>query len=218
MNNAAHIMFVDEVVTAAEKNERLAKETGEKIAALKAALAEERSYLGRTRKSFLTDKIAATDMARDQLYKAYRRCVSAYAKMPDKEIADAAATLAQHLKSYKLDTATNLANESGEMHRFLATLTEQHADELEKLALTAMVEAMQKQTNLVDKYYADRMTEESKWERGAMTRAKKQTSALYREYVEVVNALAIINGDSDYAQFIDYANQVIKRFKQETLK
>lgn len=218
INNAAHTMFVHEVITAAEENERLAKETGEKIAAIKAALAEERSYMGRSRKSFLTDSIAAADMARDQLYKAYRRCVSAYTRMPDKEIADAAATLAQHLKSYKLDTASNLMEESGAMHRFLATLTERHADKLEKLSLTAMVEAMQKQTDLVMKYYSDRTSEMAKLEHGAMKRAKKRTSELYREYVEIVNALAIINGDSDYAKFIDYVNQVIKRFKQETLK
>jgi len=211
-------MFVDYLVTAAEENERLAKETGEKLAALKAALAEERSYLGRTRKSSFTAGIAAADMARDQLYKAYRRCVKAYKKMPDKDIAEAAATLARHLTSYKLDTASNLTEESGAMHRFLSTLTEQHAEEVETLSLTAMVEAMQKQTDKVEELYMQRNAELSKLELGAMKRAKRQVSELYREYVQTVNALAIINGDSDYAKFIDYVNQVIKRTKQETLK
>ena len=46
---------------------------------------------------------------------------------------------------------------------------------------------------------------------GAAKAARTQMDAAYRNLVERVNALAVVNGDADYATFIDHVNVLIDR-------
>ena len=48
---------------------------------------------------------------------------------------------------------------------------------------------------------------------GIVKETRTAAEAAYRSLVDTVNALAIINGDADYATFIDHVNAVIERQK-----
>lgn len=52
---------------------------------------------------------------------------------------------------------------------------------------------------------------------GALADARLQTDAAYRSMVEMVNALALVEGDASYAAYIDYMNALIKEYKQDCL-
>ena len=52
---------------------------------------------------------------------------------------------------------------------------------------------------------------------GAMKAARTASDEAYRQLVKMVNALALVFGEADYADFIDYVNTEIVHFKREVL-
>ena len=52
---------------------------------------------------------------------------------------------------------------------------------------------------------------------GALKTSRKASDDAYRMLVKMVNALAMIEGEADYAAFIDYVNTEIVHYKREVL-
>ena len=50
-----------------------------------------------------------------------------------------------------------------------------------------------------------------------MKAARIATETAYRELVKMTNALALVLGETDYANFIDYVNTEINHYKQEVI-
>ena len=103
MNNAAHFMFVSNMAGRAEKDAAVAEKCKAQVAALRSAVTAEDENLQISAKSLTTDKIAAADRLRDQLYAGYKKAVAGYAGFPVESLADAAKVLQQHVKDYKID-------------------------------------------------------------------------------------------------------------------
>ena len=52
---------------------------------------------------------------------------------------------------------------------------------------------------------------------GAMKTARLACDDAYRKLVQMVNALAVVFGEADYAKFIDYMNTEITQYKRQVL-
>ena len=52
---------------------------------------------------------------------------------------------------------------------------------------------------------------------GALKTARTASDNAYRALVKMVNALALVFGEKDYAPFIDYVNTEITHYKREVL-
>ena len=52
---------------------------------------------------------------------------------------------------------------------------------------------------------------------GALKIARKASDNAYRMLVKMVSALALVEGETGYAPFIDYVNTEIAHYKQEVL-
>ena len=217
MNNGAHYSFVNNILTRAADNAAALARVESLVAALRKALTAEEEALRISQKSLLTDDIAEADRDRDTLYAGYKKAVGSFSSMPVGEMAQAAKTLSQHIKDYNIRTNYQLDRESGLLISFLEDLEGKYADEVETLGLTTFVAKLKEANERVHTLTLRRTIERSGVKVGALRAARLATDDAYRALVKMVNALALVFGDTDYAPFIDGCNAEITRYKREVL-
>lgn len=218
MNNAAHFTFVSNMAARAQKDAAVAEKCAAQVEALRAAVSAEDENLQISAKSLTTDKIAAADRLRDQLYAGYKKAVAGYADFPIAEMADAATVLAQHVKDYKINPQAQLDAETGLLVNFIQDLDGKFAPQVEKLGLTAFVAQLKAANESVRELTAQRTDERSAKTSGALKTARNASDEAYKMLVKYVNARALLEGEAEYNAFIGYANTGIEHFKQEVLK
>ena len=217
MNNAAHFMFVSNMAERAEKDAAVSEKCAAQVKALRAAVTAEDENLQTSAKSLTTDKIAAADRLRDQLYAGYKKAVAGYASFPVEDMADAAKILQQHVKDYKIDTQAQLDKETGLLVNFIQDLEGKFAAQVKALSLGAFVEKLKAANEEVRTLTGQRTDERSAKTAGALKAARTASDEAYRMLVLHLNAHALLEGEADYAAFIDYANTEIDHFRQEVL-
>ena len=112
MNNGAHFTFVSNMAERAEKDKAVSEKCAVQVKALREAVMVEDENLQISAKSLVTDKIAAADRLRDQLYAGYKKAVGGYVNFPVESLAEAAKVLQQHIKDYKIDVQAQLDKET----------------------------------------------------------------------------------------------------------
>lgn len=217
MNNAAHFLFVSNMASRAEKDAAVAEKCAAQVAALRSAVTAEDENLQISAKSLTTDKIAAADRLRDQLYAGYKKAVSGYAGFPASEMAEAAAALQQHIKDCRIDTQAQLDKETGLLVNFIQDLEGKFAEQVKTLSLTAFVAQLKAANEEVRGLTSQRTEERSAKTAGALKAARAESDKAYKMLVLHVNAHALIEGEADYASFIDCANTEIEHFRKEVL-
>lgn len=171
-----------------------------------------------SQKSLLTDEIAKADADRDALYAGYKKAVEGFLAIPVADMAQAATELAQHIKDYRINTTDQLDKETGLLVNFIADLEGKFSEQVKKLSLTAFVTNMKEAHERVRTLTLQRTNERMTLPVGALKSARLGSDKAYRELVQMVNALALVLGEADYAPFIDYANTEIVHYKREVLK
>ena len=217
MNNAAHFLFVSNMADRAEKDSAVAEKCRAQVEALRAAVTAEDENLQISAKSLTTDKIAEADRLRDQLYAGYKKAVSGYANFPVEDMAEAAKILQQHVKDYKIDTQAQLDKETGLLVNFIQDLEGKFAEQVKALSLGAFVEKLKAANEEVRALTGQRTDERSAKTAGALKAARTASDEAYKMLTMHVNAHALLEGEAEYAAFLDYANTEIAHFKQEVL-
>ncbi|MDE7140732.1 MAG: hypothetical protein K2O09_08290 [Treponemataceae bacterium] len=217
MNNGAHFMFVSNMADRAEKDTAVSEKCKAQVAALRSAVKAEDENLQISAKSLTTDKIAEADRLRDQLYAGYKKAVGGYTNFPVEDVAEAAKVLQQHVKDYKIDTQAQLDKETGLLVNFVQDLEGKYKPQADALALGAFVEKLKAANEEVRELTSQRTDERSAKTAGALKAARVASDEAYRLLTMHVNAHALIEGEADYAAFIDYANTEIAHFRQEVL-
>lgn len=218
MNNAAHFLFVSNMAERAEKDTAVAEKCTAQVTALRAAVTAEDENLKISAKSLVTDKIADADRLRDQLYAGYKKAVAGYVNFPVENMAEAAKVLNQHIKDYKIDVQAQLDKETGLLVNFIQDLEGKYKPQVDALSIGAFVEKLKAANEDVRTLTSQRTDERSSKTAGALKAARTASDEAYKMLAMHVNAHALIEGDADYAAFIDYANTEIGHFKQEVLK
>ena len=218
INNAAHFTFVSNMADRAEKDATVSEKCAAQVKAFRAAVTAEDENLKISAKSLVTDKIAAADRLRDQLYAGYKKAVAGYVNFPVEDMAEAAKVLNQHIKDYKIDVKAQLDKETGLLVNFIQDLEGKFAEQVKALSLTAFVEKLKAANEEVRELTGQRTDERSAKTAGALKAARTASDEAYKMLVLHVNAHALLEGDAEYAAFIDYANTEISHFKQEVLK
>ncbi|MDE6068023.1 MAG: hypothetical protein K2F89_03605 [Treponemataceae bacterium] len=218
INNAAHFTFVSNMADRAEKDATVSEKCAAQVKAFRAAVTAEDENLKISAKSLVTDKIAASDRLRDQLYAGYKKAVAGYVNFPVESLADAAKVLNQHIKDYKIDVKAQLDKETGLLVNFVQDLEGKFAEQVKTLSLTAFVEKLKAANEEVRELTGQRTDERSAKTAGALKAARVASDEAYKMLVLHVNAHALLEGETEYAAFIDYANTEISHFKQEVLK
>lgn len=217
MNNGAHFMYVSNVLARAEADVAVAAKAANQVANLKAALEKEDEYLKLSQKNFKSDDIAAADAERDKIYVGFKGAVKSFLKLPMAEMAEAAKVVDQDLKDYAIDPRMQLDRETGLLVNLITDLEGKHKAEVATLGLTSIVASMKEANEKVREYLLARDTENSTKIVGALKAAREATDEAYRMFVRMVNSLAVVEGDTAYASFIDAMNTQIVRYKREVL-
>lgn len=170
-----------------------------------------------SQKSLLTDEIAKADSNRDTLYAGYKNAVEGFLAMPITDMAQAAKILSQHIKNYKINTTDQLDKETGLLVNFITDLEDKYAAHVAKLGLTAFVTNMKEANERVRTLTLQRTNEKMGVSVGALKAARTASDNAYRTLVKMVNALALVFGEKDYAPFIDSVNTEITHYKREVL-
>ena len=217
MNNGAHFTFVSNILARAEADTAVKAKAASLVTALHDALAVEDEALKISQKSLLTDEIAKADADRDALYAGYKKAVEGFLAIPVADMAQAATELAQHIKDYRISTTDQLDKETGLLVNFIADLEGKLSEQVKKLSLTAFVPNMKEANERVRSYTLQRTNDRMTLQVGALKAARAASDKAYRDLVKMVNALAMVFGEANYASFIDYVNTEIVHYKREVL-
>ena len=217
MNNGAHFTYMTNVLNRAEADEHIKVDAATQVADLKAALAVEDKYFKTSDKNLKTDIIAAADAERDKLCRNYLKTLKALMNMPDETIANSAKALVQMFIDYEFDPDAQLDKQTGILLNMVGDWEGKHAQDVTNTNTGKYVELIKAANERVHSLMVERSDEEKEVPVGALKSARKQTDIAYRALVKMVNALIMVNGETDYADFVKFLNYEIKRYKEEVL-
>jgi len=217
MNNGAHFAYMKQTGDWLNLETAVKAKVSTEFEAFATAFAELDRCLKISQKSELTDKISEQDALRDASYMGLKGAVKSFLNFPEGDMLDAAKKIWQLIVDYNIDVYAQLDKETGQLLNFCDDLASKLSTEVTKLSLTPFVEQLTTANQQVKTLMAERDAEVSTRIAGEMKAARKAMDAAYRELVTKVNAYAVIEGDADYATFIDNMNSMIKRYREEVL-
>jgi len=216
-NNGAHIQFMRMILERLEDEPEVMKNAVMRraVEALKAAVDEESLYLGQSRKSLLTDDIKAVDKERDELLTGFRATVRGLRHMPDREVAHAAEELLLLLDNNKVARGMQLDRETGMIAKLISELERNHMEKVNRLNMGLYVTALKVANERLNGLLLER-SESRMWRKPkAMQLARVQTDAAFRQVARVANAMAVLEDEAVVAPFIDFVNELIRRYRQQ---
>ncbi len=153
------------------------------------------------------------DDARDRSWRGAYGYVGAMREHPDATTADYAEEVRAIFDKYGNPTKLPQTEESGVLHNLLQDLTALESEKRTALALDVWITDLQTKEEAFLAAAAVRTKEAAARQTGIVKETRTTTDTAYRSLVDTVNALVMLNGDADYATFIDHVNAIIERQK-----
>ena len=217
MKSGAHFLFITDTVGLATADAKVKTKVTAELTALQTALKAEDDALALSKANLLSGEIKTLDTERDKHYKALRKAIKFFLSHPDAELVKAAARLEQLLKDYNINPAMQLDRETGLLLNLIGDLETKSAADVTALALTPVVQAMKQANDKLREVTRARANDRAVQIVGQLKQAQHASDEAYRTLVQKVNALAVVEGEADYADFISKMNEQVKHYKQEVL-
>ena len=160
-----------------------------------------------------TATATATDDARDASWRGGNNYLAAMCAHPDVEIATYAVEAKSLFDKYGDPTKLAQTEESGVLHNLLQDLEAFDSAKRTSLNLDVWIADLKAKEEAFLAAAAARTEADAVRQVGIVKETRTAAEAAYRSLVDTVNALAMINGDTDYATFIDHVNAMIERQK-----
>ena len=217
MSNGSHFLFITDTVGLATADAKVKTKVTAELTALQTALKAEDDALALSKANLLSKEIKAIDAERDKHYKALRKAITFFLNHPDAQLVKAAARLEQLLKDYNINPAMQLDRETGLLLNLISDLETKSAADVTALALTPVVQAMKQANDKLREVTRARANDRAVQIVGQLKQAQHASDEAYRTLIQKVNALAVVEGEADYADFISKMNEQVKHYKQEVL-
>ena len=214
MSNGSHFLFITDAVGLATADAKVKTKVTAELTALQTALKAEDDALALSKANLLSGEIKTLDAERDKHYKALRKAIKFFLSHPDAELVKAAARLEQLLKDYNINPAMQLDRETVNL---ISDLETKSAADVTALSLTPVVQAMKQANDKLREVTRARANDRAVQIVGQLKQAQHASDEAYRTLVQKVNALAVVEGEADYADFISKMNEQVKHYKQEVL-
>ncbi len=160
-----------------------------------------------------TATVANADAARDSAWRATNAYVKAMCSHPTADVANAATEAKALFDKYGDPTSLAQTEESGVLHNLLQDLHALSEEKRSTLNLDVWIADLQSKEDAFLAAVAQRTEEEAARQVGIVKETRTVADAAYRSLTDTVNALAMIEGDGEYAVFIEHANAIIERQK-----
>ena len=217
MSNGSHFLFITDTVGLATADAKVKTKVTAELTALQTALKAEDDALALSKANLLSGEIKTLDAERDKHYKALRKAITFFLNHPDAQLVKAAARLEQLLKDYNIDPKMQLDRETGLLLNLISDLETKSAADVTALALTPVVQAMKQANDKLREVTRARANDRAVQIVGQLKQAQHASDEAYRTLIQKVNALAVVEGEADYADFISKMNEQVKHYKQEVL-
>ena len=217
MKSGAHFLFITDTVGLATADAKVKTKVTAELTALQTALKAEDDALALSKANLLSGEIKTLDAERDKHYKALRKAIKFFLSHPDAELVKAAQRLERLLKDYNIDPKMQLDRETGLLLNLIGDLETKSAADVTALALTPVVQAMKQANDKLREVTRARANDRAVQIVGQLKQAQHASDEAYRTLVQKVNALAVVEGEADYADFISKMNEQVKHYKQEVL-
>ena len=217
MKSGAHFLFITDTVGLATADAKVKTKVTAELTALQTALKAEDDALALSKANLLSGEIKTLDTERDKHYKALRKAIKFFLSHPDAEQVKAAQRLERLLKDYNIDPKMQLDRETGLLLNLISDLETKSAADVTALALTPVVQAMKQANDKLREVTRARANDRAVQIVGQLKQAQHASDEAYRTLVQKVNALAVVEGEADYADFISKMNEQVKHYKQEVL-
>ena len=217
MKSGAHFLFITDTVGLATADAKVKTKVTAELTALQTALKAEDDALALSKANLLSKEIKAIDAERDKHYKALRKAITFFLNHPDAQLVKAAQRMEQLLKDYNIDPKMQLDRETGLLLNLISDLETKSAADVTALALTPVVQAMKQANDKLREVTRARANDRAVQIVGQLKQAQHASDEAYRTLVQKVNALAVVEGEADYADFISKMNEQVKHYKQEVL-
>lgn len=178
----------------------------------KAALANEKLALQAEMGSAYTLKIDDSDNYRDDLDLGFSMFVESHLHHPDSVIRENARKIMRIIRQYGNLRKINYNDESSHLASRNAEITQNYAAELSSLANgwgANWLKALEDANLQFITHFGTRADEQSNKVIINTIEARAATDAAWETIARLVNALAVVNGDTAYAAFIDKVNYYI---------
>ena len=160
-----------------------------------------------------TATATATDNARDAAWRGANNYLTAMCDHPTAEVAANAAEAKSLFDKYGDPTKLAQTEESGILHNLLQDLEAFDSAKRTSLNLDVWIADLKAKEEAFLAAAAERTEADAARQVGIVKETRAAAEAAYRSLVDTVNALAMINGDTNYATFIDHVNAMIERQK-----
>ena len=160
-----------------------------------------------------TATATAADEARDLSWRGISAYVKAMCAHPTAEVAANAAEAKSLFDKYGDPTKLAQTEESGVLHNLLQDLEAFDSAKRTSLNLDIWIADLKAKEDAFLAAAAQRTEADAARQVGIVKETRTAAEVAYRSLVDTVNALAMINGDADYATFIDHVNAMIERQK-----
>lgn len=160
-----------------------------------------------------TKAASAADMERDSAWRGMITYVRAMTAHP----AEANRTIALEVKNlfdkYGDPTDKPQAEESGLLHNLIQDLQALPAEKRTALTLDVWITDLEAKEEAFLAAVKERTAEQSARMVGIVKQSRQKADEAYDRLVETVNALVLLEGEADYATFIEHVNVLIDRQK-----
>lgn len=160
-----------------------------------------------------TATATATDNARDAAWRGANNYLTAMCDHPTAEVAANASEAKSLFDKYGDPTKLAQTEESGVLHNLLQDLEAFDSSKRTSLNLDVWIADLKAKEEAFLAAAAERTEADAARQVGIVKETRTAAEAAYRSLVDTVNALAMINGDAEYATFIDHVNAMIERQK-----
>ncbi len=217
LRNLAHFEFCAEV------KQMVIKHTAEKLN-VKTAFAEfctllekEEQGLEVIRQHKLTTKLAELDEQRDTLFSGLVANCKSLTKHFDANMRQNAEQLVIVLNTYGNVTMESYNEETAALHKLAEELLGNYAEQLTACNLADWVTNLQTVNENFSQVMLSRNEDLAKEEPIHMRSLRRKVDKLYRLMVKRVEASALLNGDTDYKDFINELNGRIEYYKEHNI-
>ena len=183
------------------------------IPAYEAGIAAEEAAMAVDAGSVFTKSITQADKYRDQLDRSFDLLVESKTIDSDPLVREAADRIERILKQNKQIRKLSYSDKTKAYNTRNKKLNTEYAADLTTIGGTNSLAKQDAANEDFLTRFGDRASEKAATISGNVKAARAVVDDAYEAIVEQINALALINGDADYADFIDKVNYYVKYYK-----
>lgn len=175
--------------------------------------ANELESLNIIRKSSISDDLVDADDERDSVFRGLCDAVKSAQNHFNADVRVAAKRLQVVLDTYGNLAAKTYDAETGALNSLINDLTTTYAADVATVGLTGWVTELAAKNKAYDDLKNQRYSDEAAKTILRMKQERVKTDAIYRQLVERINALIVVEGETAYAGFVSELNKRIEGYE-----